>query len=531
MSITVEALVAPSKDTLEQWLNTPRLAKCGVLFTPSEPMWNPDKAYSLKVNWHSAIVCVPFYWQPWLHAALAYLMAELAQSSLRILVSVLSRAAQAGLDPLNKDHLIDLRERFNSNEFSSLLNFMVFWHTCESLELRPLLNLIDAYRDLPRKKASNSDPILSLDPEKGPLTQKEQNALHQWLHEQFCHKNLDAEQYLFVRLFMVYGQRSVQFRMIVFDDFIECEQGYKIRLFWAKQKDNDGGFREKSETFNLDKDLYKIISAYKAIVLTRLKQEYPNRADWDKAIKNVPVFRRKLLDKNDFSNQNSLPVLVDILDHKALEEAPHAMCHIPEGSTRHWLKCMEDMPGFPISERTHQTLKISRAHRFRYTLGTDLSNAGYDEWTIARALMHKDTQSVRKYRQVSAELMAMIDDKMSDSLALVINAFNGTIIKDRASAKNGNREERQIEDLAVCGADAICHLDAPFSCYACSKFQPLLDADHNSALERMTRFREQIIDIDKTTGVILDRAILACRKVIIECNRQRGFSCAENTHE
>ena len=79
-------------------------------------------------------------------------------------------------------------------------------------------------------------------------------------------------------------------------------------------------------------------------------------------------------------------------------------------------------------------------------------------------------------------------------------------------------------DLAVCGADGICHLDTPFSCYACSKFQPLLDADHSAALERMERRRTQTIAIDKTTGVIWDRAILACRKVILDCKSIRENS-------
>ena len=67
------------------------------------------------------------------------------------------------------------------------------------------------------------------------------------------------------------------------------------------------------------------------------------------------------------------------------------------------------------------------------------------------------------------------------------------------------------------GADAACHLDAPFTCYACGKFQPLLDADHSSVLKRLERRREQTIATDKTTGVLWDRAISAGRKVILDC--------------
>lgn len=513
----LEALQSPNAETLENWLNTPRLARCGEYFTPSDPIWNPDKSTDKKVNLQAAALSVPPDWRPWLHAALAYRMIEQAQSSVATFAYILSRAAKIGLNPLNENHLLDLREASRQSEFSALVSFMRFWNDCESLELRPSGTLIDAYENLPKKKRSTDDPVLSLDPEKGPFTQAEQNSLHQWLHEQFCHGHLDPEQYLYVRLMMIYGQRGAQLRMMVFDDFIQCEQAYKIRIHRAKQRNDDkSGFRAASETFNLDEDLYKTVRAYQAIVLAKLKQEYPNNANWDKAIRYVPLFRQKFEERGGNVN---IPVMLDSPNHKMIEKAPQAVFHICSASVKQWLCDIQSMPKFPVSHRTGQPLKISRGHRFKHTLGTDLSNAGLDDWAIASALMHSNNRTVRKYRQVSAELMALIDEKMSDHLALVVNAFTGTIVKDRQSAKNGDRADRQIEDLAVCGADALCHLDTPFSCYACSKFQPLLGADHHAALERMERRRTQTLAADKTTGTIWERAILACRKVIIDCER------------
>jgi len=335
---------------------------------------------------------------------------------------------------------------------------------------------------------------------------------------------VDAEKYLYLRLQMIYGQRGVQVRMFVFDDFMKTDQGCKIRIFWAKQQGDDAGWREKSEIFNLDDDLYNVVQGFKAITLARLWREYPQRADWDKAIKHVPLFRRKLEDRG---RRNDLPVLIDLPSQKALEVAPQEEFHVLRKTAANWFERLERADGFPISHRTHQPLIITRGHRFRHTLGTDLSNAGLDEWGMAHALLQKDTRSVRKYRSVSAELMNLIDEKMSDHLALVVNAFTGTIVSDRASAKNGDRADRQIEDLAVCGADAVCQLDAPFTCYGCGKFQPLVDADHSAALERLERRRAQTIATDKTTGVLWDRAILACRKVILDCEALRQSSQPE----
>ncbi|UIP31980.1 site-specific integrase [Stutzerimonas kunmingensis] len=517
MNIAVGALQAPTKDSLDAWLNTPRLAKCGEVFTPAEPMWKPDKSASNPVNWRAAIACVSPDWQPWLHAALAYRMVDMAASTVATAASGLSRAAQAGIDPLNEDHLIALRERFSANEFSGISSFMAFWHDCESLKQRPSQPLIDAYQALPRKKCSSNDVILSLDPEQGPFTQVEQDALHQWMHEQFCHGQLNCERYLYLRLMMIYGQRGAQVRMMVFGDFTKIDQGCKVRFHWAKQKGDEAGWRVKSEIFSLDEDLYNTVQAYKAMVLAQLWQTYPDGADWNSAIANVPLFRRKLDDEAGPWERMNLPVLIDSPLQKGLEDAPQPNFHVGSGTIRRWLSRIERMEGFPISPRTHQSLKVTRGHRFKHTLGTDLSNAGLDEWTMARALMHKNTKTVRRYRAVSSELLALIDAKMSDHLALVVNAFTGIIVTDRTSAKNGDRADRQLEDVAVCGATAACHLDAPDTCYACGKFQPLLHADHRSVLERLERRRAQTIATDKTTGVLWDRVILACRKVILDC--------------
>ncbi|GED46818.1 integrase [Vreelandella aquamarina] len=519
MSIAVSALEAPTHESLDEWLSTPRLAKCGEFFTPSEPLWWPDRSVRQGVNWEAAILCVPPDWQRWLQAALAYRMTEVAQGTIGQVTSVLSRAARADLEPLNMDHLIDLRERFNVGEFSSLVGFMEFWQACESLEKRPSQALLDTYKALPRKKRAKNDVVLRLDPEEGPFTRVEQDALFQWMHDQFCHKNLDPEHYLYLRLAMIYGLRGCQLRELVFKDFIKSDHGYKIRVFWAKQRGGDAGWRAKSEIFNLDEDLYNTVQAYKSIVLAGLEAEYPERANWYKAINNVPLFRRRLVGQR--RGKESVPVIVDLPDLRLLEQEPKLQFHVSDGVIRTWLYRIENMPGFPISPRTQQPLKISKGHRFRHTLGTDLSNAGLDEWSIASAFMHANTHSVRKYRAVSPELMKLIDEKMSDHLALVVGAFTGTIVTDRTSAKNGGRVDRQIEDLAVCGADTACYLDAPFTCYGCSKFQPLFDADHKAALVRLERRREQTIAIDKTTGVLWDRAILACRKVILDCNALR----------
>ena len=79
MNISVAALQEPTQDTIDDWLNTPRLARCGEFFVPSDPMWRPDGATRHAVNWQSALLCVSPDKRRWLHGALAYRMSEVAQ--------------------------------------------------------------------------------------------------------------------------------------------------------------------------------------------------------------------------------------------------------------------------------------------------------------------------------------------------------------------------------------------------------------------------------------------------------------------
>ena len=131
--------------------------------------------------------------------------------------------------------------------------------------------------------------------------------------------------------------------------------------------------------------------------------------------------------------------------------------------------------------------------------------------------------------------MKLIEDTMADHESLIVQAFKGTIRASRTQATNGDDPERQIENLAVCGADALCHLDAPYTCYACPKFQPLKDADHRKVLSILEQKRAQRIEAartiqgkdengnevsakDMTIASIFDEAIMACRQVIQECD-------------
>ena len=516
MNMSVKALTAPVEHTLDDWLNEPRTALCGNTFTPSDPMWRPDPT-SESVNWEAALGCVDEDMQPWLHAALALQMGRLAQRSMANFAYSLRRFANEKIDILDADNIFKLRELQSYAGFSDLVAFIRFWAN-QDVEKKPSEELVKAYADTPRKKRVRNDVILSLDPNKGPLTKTESIALFQWCHEKFKAGELKPEHFLYLLLALSHGARGVQQRMWVFDDFFEDHGKPKVRIFYAKQK--GGHWREDSEVFDLRSDHYKLIQTYRATTLARLKETYPDSANWDKAIGNVPLFRK--VSEHENGNHRNPPVLVPSDEHHLLEKGTEAYFHIGSSSIKRWLDRIQETDGFPVSHRTKKPIKITNAHRFRHTFGTDLSNEGYAEWAIAKALLHTDARSSAKYREVSAELLKLCDEKMTNHLAVAVNAFTGRIVTSRDEAENGDNADRQIEDLAVCGSNQICHLDAPYSCYACPKFQPLLDADHSAALEHLEANRAETMEADKTVGLTWDRAILACRKVILDCEKMKA---------
>jgi len=98
-----------------------------------------------------------------------------------------------------------------------------------------------------------------------------------------------------------------------------------------------------------------------------------------------------------------------------------------------------------------------------------------------------------------------------------VKFFKGNIIKDDSEAINGDRDDKHLNfvnesdpkdqiDIGVCGEGNICHLDPPFSCYMCAKFQPYDDANHEHVLDRL--------------GIQLDDVIMAVAQVVEMCKKE-----------
>ena len=88
----------------------------------------------------------------------------------------------------------------------------------------------------------------------------------------------------------------------------------------------------------------------------------------------------------------------------------------------------------------------------------------------------------------------------------------------------GDKIEDEIEDIGVCGESSICHLDPPFSCYLCPKFQPYRHADHEYVLESLLNSRNERLKKYENArlGIQLDEVIFAVAQVAEACKKENA---------
>lgn len=184
-----------------------------------------------------------------------------------------------------------------------------------------------------------------------------------------------------------------------------------------------------------------------------------------------------------------------------------------------------------ISPVTGEILHLS-TRRLRYTLATSLAAEGISKRELARILDHTDTQHVLVYFELAGSIVEHLDKAMAKGFARYLNYFKGNIVDSDDEAINGGRDDKRLsfidednptsqEEIGVCGKESICHLDPPFSCYLCPKFQPYRHADHEHVLECLLNSREQRMEKYENSrlGIQLDHVIMAVAQVSEQCKQ------------
>jgi hypothetical protein len=337
------------------------------------------------------------------------------------------------------------------------------------------------------------------------LSDLEVESLQAALDRAYAACDVGMEGYVLTYLFMLLGQRAVQYAALKVRDVgvARVEDGtsvYTLRVPRAKQRDQLS--RSEFTDRVLAPQIGQLLIEYSDAVRMKFKGLLSDPSD-------APLFpaRRRIskTEPQDFAYHRTWSglrffLVVTLLRLKA------------------------------ASERTGQPLHIN-AVRFRRTFLTRAAIEGHPPLVLAELADHNDTQNIGVYIEARPELVDRIDRAIAMRLAPLAQAFAGVLIEDESQAtRAGDPTSRicnpdgdgAIKPVGSCGKFGFCGFSAPIACYTCVNFQPWLDGPHEAVLQHLIGERERLAkETDLRIASINDRTILAVAEVIQLCEARR----------
>lgn len=368
-------------------------------------------------------------------------------------------------------------------------------------------------------------PILSLDPEVGPYSDIEFEAILNGLDNYYAEDKLNDEDYSISRLFAATGRRAIQLASLKIGDVrIDTEilgtATYILNIPRAKVR--GGVFRTEFTDFAITESIGLVIDKHIKKVIETV-EDLIKRPLNNSEIALLPLFP-------DYAD---LQLLIGLRQSDIISWLKTDAFHLTSAMIVSKLIIIIDSLAI-TSERTKELLKTT-SYRFRYTLGTRAARENGGIITIATLLDHVDIQHASVYVQNHPDHATTISRIMNGPLMKYANAFQGRLVRDEAEAHDKLagatriRTENGNANVGSCGTSAFCRDYAPVACYLCNKFMPWQDAPHHLVLNYLLEERERI---NKETGdlaiaAINDRAIIAVTQVIKQCVELNNYKDSE----
>lgn len=363
---------------------------------------------------------------------------------------------------------------------------------------------ISLLRQLRTQGNRKGEAVLTHDPIHGPFTDMELVSLHASLNRAHADGDVDTEGYLLAYLFILLGQRTVQYAALKVRD---------VAVAYAR----DG------------------TSVYTLRVPRAKQRNQLSRAEFKDRVL-IPQVGELLVKHSNEVRAAFLGILLDPLD-APLFPARRRLGVEPEGFAHHRTaqalsqELKKVLGGLrAMSERTGQPMHIT-ATRFRRTVATRAATEGHGELIIAELLDHTDTQNVGVYIEARPEIVERIDRAMAMYLAPMAQAFAGVIIDNESLATRAGdpssrvcdpRFDPSMKPMGNCGKYGFCGFLAPIACYTCVSFQPWLDGPHEAVLDYLIGERDRLAtQTDLRIASVNDRTMLAVAEVVRLCEARR----------
>ncbi|MEN9433438.1 MAG: hypothetical protein RLZZ422_1027, partial [Pseudomonadota bacterium] len=362
----------------------------GIDFDPNEDHWGirtSCKAVSINFNKITSLVDFDFLislkkvlvWYSENHSI--YHMDNVYQRLYHFLKSTYKLNSTPIIN-ISAHHIINYYSSLDSSQkwyLSTLSGFLKKWFSLGYTGIEK--NTIDLLNTLSLKGNTKGIAVLTKNSEKGAFSDIELNSIQAALKQAYISKKVDTASYLLAWLFMLFGQRPIQYALLKVSDvkaplLKEDQPIYIINIPRAKQRKN---YREEFKE--------RIITPQ----IGQLLWQYANDV------------------KSKFKNILSQPELAPLFPEKTdreLQQGEMAFHQTSQHLARSLNKVLMELEVY--SERTGALLHIN-TRRFRYTLGTRAAQEGHGELIIAEMLDHTDTQNVGVYTEASPEIIERID--------------------------------------------------------------------------------------------------------------------------
>lgn len=424
---------------------------------------------------------------------------------LKSMLRLIPRDSDSPLETITPIDILNFRAlpiKGPETTLSILRGFLLKWHELGyhgiSDDTFRLLNTLRV------KSNTKGTAVSTMDPDIGPYTPMEHEAILGAAHDAYGNGTLDQAMYLLALLFINFGARPIQYASMKVCDLEvgvsdRGDRAYVLQIPRAKQRTKSPRSQRKART--LISQIGEMLDSYRHAVARSFEGRLPD-------ITQAPMFpspRQTEISSKGFEFHHTGQTLARAME-KAIDKLE------------------------VISERTGKRINISSV-RFRRTFGTNAAREGHGELVIAEMLDHSDNQSVGVYVAAIPEIAERIDRAVATQLAPLAQAFKGILIRDESEATRGNDPTSRIRDLRIdregkamgsCGQYSVCSFSAPIACYTCRSFEPWLDGPHEAVLEHLLKRREQQIEtMDERIASINDRTILAVAQVAQKCREQR----------
>jgi hypothetical protein len=191
-----------------------------------------------------------------------------------------------------------------------------------------------------------------------------------------------------------------------------------------------------------------------------------------------------------------------------------------------------------ISPQTGRILSMY-PYRFRYTFGVRHTNQGTPPAVISELLDHTVLRSALPYVSSTSNSVDRLNRALgsNNQYTEVIGRFMGVIVKREGddfgpSVIRGTTPTlKDLGGIGKCGADYLCRLMPPLSCYTCPKFQAWADAPHGEMKEELESYAGKLaMSTGNSSDRIprqLDETIAAIKSLLLRIKKwreERGVS-------